>query len=92
MSQLKRRSVSRRGVLAAMAAMCAAMGAFSLSARGASAAPSPPTTPEGPPGSTARTTSRGADSSARAAHTNGEYAMLDQMTSARGQDAIIRPS
>jgi pimeloyl-ACP methyl ester carboxylesterase len=87
----KRRSVSRRGFVAAMAAMGATVGASALSARGASAASGSAGATGEPLGSAARATNQRAAEAAHAAHTIGENTMLDQMTSARAQGTAIRP-
>jgi pimeloyl-ACP methyl ester carboxylesterase len=96
MSTPTRQAVTRRGFLAVMAATSAAAGAFALSAHGASAAqwaeplPVAPDSDE-PDGSPEPPDPEDEQLIAQAAHETGENVMLGRVTSARAQDATIRP-
>jgi pimeloyl-ACP methyl ester carboxylesterase len=96
MSTPTRQSVTRRGFLAAMAATSMAVGAFALAANGASAAewteslPVDPD-PDQPDGSPELPDPEDEQLIALAAHKPGEIVVLGQITSARAQDATIRP-
>jgi pimeloyl-ACP methyl ester carboxylesterase len=80
MSRPMGQSVTRRGFLGTMAALSASAGAFALSAHGASAIQLPDPLPVDPP-----------DPEPGSGGGRGETAMLNQLTTVRDQDTIIRP-